>query len=135
MTPKEHASPIRRFFSSRLFLICILFAVGVVALGYARAYYQDYKIAQEIRSLEKEVSQLENKKLESLDILTYVMSDTFVEESARTQLNVKKPGEHVVVVESSVSSAVARGQLHPKDLNNWVKWWYYFVRHSLPETQ
>ena len=53
----------KRFFSSRLFLFIMLGIAVVVAVGYARAYYQDYKIKQEIKSLQDEVSSLQKKKI------------------------------------------------------------------------
>jgi len=43
----------KRFFGSRLFLVIALVVTILVAFSYARAYYQDYTIRQEIQSLQK----------------------------------------------------------------------------------
>lgn len=106
------------------------------AINYARAYYQEYKVKQEISALREEVKHLEQKKLESLKILKYVTSDAFVEEKARTELNLKKPGEQVAVVtgqEEEKKSAYTQDQPGEKQyLSNPVRWWYYITRHSLP---
>lgn len=130
---KRVQSRIRQFFGSRLFLVVALVAVTGVAVGFARAYYQDYEVHQEIKALESQVDQLQKKKLESMTILKYVMSSDFVEDKARTELNLKKPGERVLVVprpgqeaEKALEMGIPR---HP--LSNVVKWWYYFTKHEL----
>jgi len=115
-------------------LIALICAI-LVAIGYGRAYYQDYKIRQEINALQDEVKRLEYKKLESMEILKYVTSDAFVEEKARTELNLKKPGENVMVVtnpEVEVKPSQESKEEKPR-LNNPTKWWYYFTRHELPK--
>ena len=127
---------VRRFFRSRLFLIILLVFITLVALSYARAYYQDYTIRQEIKTLEGEVQRLERKRLESLDILNYVMSDAFVEEKARRELNMKKPGEHVAIIEgqggglSTTPSLEAESEDPRQDISNPLKWVYYFFNSS-----
>lgn len=121
----------KRFFGSRLFLIVLFIIAVLVALGYARAYYQDYKVKQEIKSLQNDVKNLEKKKLESMEILKYVTSDAFVEEKARTELNLKKPGENVLIMKSEEQEdlVLAKNQaVEEKDLSNPMKWWYYFTQ-------
>lgn len=129
MTKKGKQAWIKRFFASRLFLLTSLIVVLLIALGYARAYYQDYKIKQEIRQLEEEVQRLETKKLESLDILKYVTSDDFVEEKARTELNMRRSGEKMVVISREEGDYYKKDQKDESDkhLNNIYKWWYYFT--------
>lgn len=124
-------SKLVRFFNSRAFLVVIFVAGILVLVGYGRAYYRDYKIRHEIVSLQQEVRRLEKKKLETLSILNYVSSPDFVEEKARLELNMRKPGEQVLVIpEVSVSTTVSDTQveeLGKKYLNNPIKWWYYFT--------
>ncbi len=129
---KNEKSFLKRFFGSRWFLATAFVVAVLVAFGYARAYYQDYKIRQEIDSLQEQVKKLEHKKLESMDILKYVTSDAFVEEKARTELNLKKPGENVLIIKNQVESV--EGEETPQKspvektlLNNTIKWWYYFL--------
>ena len=126
----------KRFFSSRLFLFIMLGIAVVVAVGYARAYYQDYKIKQEIKSLQDEVSSLQKKKIQSLDLLKYVSSTAYTEDQARIELNMKKPGENVVFVNNSENSdkqavdvyqEVDSGQF----VSNPLKWLYYFIHKPL----
>jgi len=132
---RSNKHPLRNFFGSRLFLIGMFVLALLVALGFARAYYSDYKVRQEIEALQQEVGRLEKKKFESIKLLDYVTSEEFVEEKARTELNLKKEGEHVVILQGSESNSASTsvdGSVAGADLNNIVKWWYYFTRHSLP---
>ena len=61
---KNEKSFLKRFFGSRWFLVTAFVVAVLVAFGYARAYYQDYKIRQEIDSLQEQVKKLEHKKIE-----------------------------------------------------------------------
>ena len=144
---RAEQTPVRRFFTSRVFLIFALIAALATAFGFARAYYQDYKVRQEINELEAEVKKLEKKKLESMEILKYVTSQNFVEDKARTELNLKKPGEHVIFIQNGNSEeelearnrneSASSAYKAPKEsglsaeeaeaLSNPAKWWYYFT--------
>lgn len=130
----------KRFFNSRLFLFMMLGLAVVVAVGYARAYYQDYKIKQEIENLQNDVSSLKKKKINTIDILQYVSSSAYVEDQARTELNMKKPGESVVFVNNAVENTKNNavnsmdsggGQL----ISNRLKWLYYFIHKPLPKEE
>lgn len=130
---KDHS--VKRFFASRAFLVIALILAIFVAFGFARAYYRDYKVREEIQMLQDEVKRLETKKFESVELLKYVTSDTFVEEKARTELNLKKPGERVVFVNDLGldSDEPTEAELSERsELNNITKWWYYFTHKPLP---
>ncbi len=139
MTMRNQDNPFRRFFASRLFLIILFIVIALIAMSYTRAYYQHYKIQKEIASLKQEIGLLEKKKLESISILEYVQSDTFVEEKARTELHKKKPGEQVLFIESeeidiSEKETSLSAENSRQDMPNPVKWWYYFT-HSTPQEE
>ncbi len=131
-------SPFRRFFGSRLFLLLSLALIALVAMSYARAYYQDYTIRKEITALQEEVQQLQRKRLESMEILAYVTDDAFVEEKARTDLNMKKPGENMLILEHvgvPVEAEETIGAESRQPIANPVKWWYYFTHTPLPSSE
>ncbi|MFA4831348.1 MAG: septum formation initiator family protein [Patescibacteria group bacterium] len=132
MRNSKRQSLIRRFFSSRLFLIAALIILILFAVGYARAYYQDYKIKDEIKELERELRSLETKKIESLEILQYVSSQIFVEDKARTELNLQKSGEKVIIIKrgdgsedqgENISAAASA-----RRLSNLEKWLLFLLR-------
>ncbi len=127
-------SLVSRFFASRLFLVATTVVLLITSLSFARAYYRNYQVQQEIRQLKNEVSELEGKTLESMDILEYVKSDSFVEETARIDQNMKKPGERVIVIKE-VSDVQYGNAENPQQedrgfFTNPVKWWYYFTKHN-----
>ncbi|MBI2989615.1 MAG: septum formation initiator family protein [Candidatus Magasanikbacteria bacterium] len=129
---RQKQSPFKKFFTSRLFLLVALFLAILTAGGFARAYYQDYKVRQEIKKLKEDIDSLEKKKFESLRFLDFVMSDRFVEEKARTELNLKKPDEQVIFIQN-VSGPEPETNAQALDeekkwevLDNPRKWWYYF---------
>ena len=128
-------STIRRFFASRLFLVAGLVILGILAFSFARAYYQDYRLREQIKNLQEQAKQLEKKKFESVELLKYVSSPAFVEETARTELNMKKPGENVLVVtdtilqKSNTTNTTKTEKIIP--LNNPIKWWYYFTHKTI----
>jgi cell division protein FtsB len=130
MPRSKGQSALARFFASRLFLVVALILLIFISLSYARAYYKDYRVRQQITQLQYEVQQLEQNRIESLDILEYVTSDAFVEEKARTELNMQLPGEHVFVVDDSGLDLGERGgansSTHGQNVINPIKWWHYF---------
>lgn len=133
MRNKEKQSVVRRFFQSRLFLLTTSVALLLIAFSYGRAYYEEYQVQQKIRELEQQVQSLEGKKLESLQILQYVNSNNFIEEKARTELNLQKPGENVVFVDGVPTVSTTPALAAPVDeqrLSNPLKWWYYFTHHQ-----
>lgn len=132
---KQSRSPVGRFFSSRLFLIVACIVALLVAMSYARAYYQDYAIRQEIKRLESEVQRLEHKKLESFELLKYVSSDAYVEEKGREEFNLKKPGEQVLIIPNEGGAARHSDVStlpETERLKNPIKWWYYFTHKDIP---
>ncbi len=118
------------FFSSHIFVLIIVLVATMVAFAYGRAYYQDHLVRQEIAYLEEQTKKLEVKKMELLGVLKYVKSDSFTEEKARTELNMVKPGEQVLVVSKteSADSGQENGAVVKWDnISNYKKWFKYFI--------
>ena len=124
------------FFSTKFFLLSLILIAGFVVFVYAKGFYQDFKIKREVESLQKEIDGLESKKLESMEILSYVMSDNFVEEKARTELNMQKDGENIVFFNLDKNFEAQNNDSEEeveniKSLSNPLKWWYYFINKSI----
>jgi len=110
-------------------LVATIVAIMVV-FGYGRAYYQDYLVTQEIQHLQDQEKKLEAKKMELLEVLKYVKSDSFAEEKARTELNMIKPGEQILVVPKTdeISNRQENsGVVGWTNISNYKKWWRYFT--------
>lgn len=128
--PKEKQSTFERVLLSRWFLLALLIVVVIVAVGYARAYYADYQVRAQITALEKEVQNLQKKKFNSLELLERAKTENFLEEKAKTELNLKKPGENVLIIPEIRTRAETDMPNQPVDeerLSNPLKWWYYFT--------
>lgn len=123
---------IRRFFSSYLFLLASMIIAIMVTFSYVRTYYQDYQVRQEIKRLQEDARKLETKKIELLEALRYVQSPSFVEEKARTELNMAKVGEKTLIIQSTTSSTIDNRQTNKTMVNlgsasNYRKWWNLFM--------
>ncbi|MEK7131643.1 MAG: septum formation initiator family protein, partial [Patescibacteria group bacterium] len=111
---------------SKLFTLVASIIAIMVMFGYARAYYQDYLVTQEIQHLQDQTKKLQVKKMELLEVLKYVKSDSFAEEKARTELNMVKPGEAVVVVptaEITDNRQENNAVVGFSNISNYKKWW------------
>ncbi len=131
----------RLLFNPKFFSLVGFIIVLLIAMPLYRNFSQRYKVDQEIKNLEQEVLKLE-KKNESLGgMIKYLESDAFIEEQARLNLGMKKPGEKVVIVEgeqaiktpaSQASSAVFRipglEKNQTKTIGNPERWFYYFFK-------
>ena len=120
----------KNFFSSRLFMLVSSIIAIIAVFGYGRAYYQDYLVTQEIQNLQDQAKKLEVKKLELLEVLKYVKSDSFAEEKARTELNMVKPGEQVLVAPKTAGADNRQennGMVGWSNISNYKKWWQYFT--------
>lgn len=122
----------KSFLASRGSLIIGMVVLFFLSVVFGRTYYQNFTIQEEIRRLQEETVRLKAKKIETLEALKYVQSPTYVEEKARTELNLVKNGERVTVVLGGPATfATAIGQSGKKMINsdqttNPQKWWKYF---------
>jgi cell division protein FtsB len=75
----------------------------VIALGYAfsRRAWQQYQLRQGIAALTNERERITSKNRELQDVITYLSSPGFVEQEARLRMDLKKPGEQVLVIDDS----------------------------------
>ena len=129
--PTKEKNKWTAFFKSRWFLMAIFVFTVLVIFVYVRAYYRDYQVNQEIAHLQDEVKRLENKKMETIELLKFVQSKDFVEQKARTELNLVKPGEQLTVIDGGTTT-VNPGQENDKmlklnNISNPMKWWLDFV--------
>lgn len=129
--PTNRESFLRRFFNSSLFLFSAIIVATLVIFSFCRTYYQEYQTKQEMARLQEDIDGLKVKKLELLEKLKYVQSQAFIERAARSELNMSKAGEKVLVFASS-NTADNIGQpldnvVVSKDEPNYLKWWRYFM--------
>lgn len=125
----------KQIFYSRWFLLVLFVLVIFLALSYTRAYYQEYKVQQEITNLRNELGSLQGKKLETIELLKYVQTDEFLEDKARTELNLVKPGERMAVIPTDSAGDDSRQDsgkvLEFTKLINPFKWFKLFFLRDI----
>ncbi|NCO79828.1 hypothetical protein CO116_03000 [Candidatus Falkowbacteria bacterium CG_4_9_14_3_um_filter_38_19] len=135
---------IKIFSSQKLLALLGLIIIILISLPLAKNVSRRYRINQEIKELEKEISALENKNLDFKELVSYLESDQFVEEQARLKLGLKKEGEAVAVISGPTtgeSPAAATSspiynipgleKIQPaKPISNLERWWRYFFEPS-----
>ena len=98
---------------------------------------QQYEINTEIKGLNTEIKNLEEKNSNFIKLIDYLESDQFVEEQARLKLNYQKEGEELIIIKNkdSVSNNSIQRNLfgkeegiNIKEKSNPGKWLYYFFK-------
>ena len=127
---------VKKIISSKIFIFAASFILIALAISVIRESYHKAKLAEEIEGLKSEVERLEGRNQQLSSLLGYFKEDTYLEKEARLKLNLKKPGEKVVILPQSQSSeysilnetenneAKESSSVNGKD--NWWKWWEYF---------
>jgi hypothetical protein len=118
------------FIASPLFVIIGIVVALFLIVRLGATGYERYLIKQEIASYEAQRTALERKKLESLDLLAYVSSDGFIEETARTELNMILPGERTAIIQTGDGNGGGRLDQTTEQTawGNVVSWWTYFLQ-------
>ena len=115
------------FFSSQRFVaIVALLLLALVVWPLAKNQNRQKAIDLEIESVKQEIVEYEQKNAELDKMLSYVQSNTSLEEQARLNLGLKKPGETVLVIQDTATSSgsVARNEVDGR--SNFDRWLDYF---------
>lgn len=132
MMSVRETQPGKGFLASRWSLIIGVVVLFILIVAFIRAYYQNFRTQEEIKRLQAEASRLESKKLETLEALKYVQSPAYVEEKARTELNLVRVGEHVSVISGATSATddsigqTLKKVIESENITNPRQWWNYF---------
>ena len=103
------------FISQYIFVILLIYVL--IILG--RSVYKNYQTNQKIVKMENEIRHLEEEKNYLENIIVYYQSDSFKELEARRKLNLQKPGEKVMAVESqSISESGNLEDIYSKTLQS-----------------
>lgn len=110
----------QKFYTFFLIILIIL-----VCLPLLRNWRQKQIIEDEIQNFREEIAakEISNKKLR--EAITYLESDSSLEETARLNLGMKKPGESVAVIKEEIATSSQLTQ-ELKVESNYLKWFKYF---------
>lgn len=107
-----------------LFLIFSLFKVG-------KELFKRHAINREINNLNKQLVAVQQEKDKLQDLISYLETDKYVEEQARLQLNLSKPGENRIDMANNPQEKTVEIAVESEDLPNWKKWFNYFFASNL----
>lgn len=124
----HHNNIFYRLFSNQRFLAIVgLILLLLIILPLARTYSQKRVIENEISGVQQEIAQFEKDNQELKEMLSYLQSDQSLEAQARMNLNLKKPGETVVVIENQEEIKNSDDvQDNEEEISNLKKWFNYF---------
>ena len=140
---------IKKLLSSKVFLFLISLILIALVTSLGRESYRKYLLVKEINQLKADIEQMEGKSQQLANLMEYFKEESYLEKEARLKLNLKKPGEEVVIVsehsntDPEVSLTSEQGSEEQKDIGtssvevnkettNYWKWWEYFFQ-SFPE--
>jgi len=128
------------FLNAKFLAFLGLTIIILISFPIAKNVSQRHKVGDEVRGLEEEIRLSKDKNARLKKLINYLNSDQYVEEQARMNFGMKKPGERAVVVDlprgaiasagtdiGGVSSLGGTDMARPrKTVGNPEKWWRYF---------
>jgi cell division protein FtsL len=102
-----------------------LFLVYIVVI-LSRVVWQNYQVNKQVDSLKNQIASLQQSNHDLQNEILYFQTDAYKEELARQQLNLQRPGEHVIIVPRDTSTNSSGEQTRGQPLPNWQQWWNFF---------
>ncbi len=129
---KQQHRPESGFFASwlankKVFAIIALVFLLLILVPLAKNYNRKRIVEKEIADIQQEIAEFEAKNRDLKEMVDYLQSDQSLEEQARLNMGMKKPGETVAVIQGDAFGTVMVEAARPASLPNWQKWWQYFV--------
>lgn len=112
----------------RLLLLVVLLFLGIISWPLVKTYSQRRLVEKEITDIQTRISEFEDKGQELQTLADYLSSGQSLEEQARLNLNLKKPGEAVIIFDDNQKKTVSSEvpTVTAETVNNFSKWWLYF---------
>jgi cell division protein FtsB len=110
---------------SKFATVLLLVVFSVVTLITTQLYLQKKQVNSAVAMLQKQSDELTRDNQQLSELIKYLDTTEFREKEAREKLNLKKPGEEVVVLNSSDAEGLVSGANESTDPNP-KKWFNYF---------
>jgi cell division protein FtsB len=91
-------SPPKYYVRNGLIALILLLAIGFIIRNLFIIFERKYTIEQEKQALTKQVSRIKQDSLSLEQIKEYISSSAYQEREAKQKLDLKKPGEQVVLI-------------------------------------
>ncbi len=132
---KNNTTIYKKLIKSKLFFIFLIPIFLALASGIFQNLYYRYRSQQDLNKLNAEINNLNKQKEELAKLIDYYRNEANLEKEARIRLNVKKEGEHAVIILPSATSTSESGEsiagpggTGMEGLPNYKQWWYYFFK-------
>ena len=138
----QKTKKIKKILSSKIFLFIVVFILIFLLIGLIKETYRKHQLTSEINELKSNIDKLEGDNQQLVDLMDYFKEDSYLEKEARIKLNLKIPGETVVVLSKDIIDGVEvvrSGSLDEEEnkeadlenndsveVTNYWKWWEYF---------
>ena len=125
---QEKNSRVLRFFSSQKFIAFAALVFFIIhAFHLAKSYSRRVAGEREIDAMREKIAQYEKDTSDLHEIIDYLSSPEGAEEQGRSSLNLKMPGEAVVVIDKTqnLNEDNKEGE-SSEDCGNLKLWWNYF---------
>lgn len=116
----------RLFINQRFLAVVGLIFLVLIVFPLARTYSQRKMVEKEISDVQKQINEFESANQGLKEMVAYLNSDQSLEEEARLNLNLKKDGEQVIVINNNEDQASTSSLLVPSKKSNLAKWKDYF---------
>lgn len=131
----NHENTFHRALHSRSLLVVEVILLVLVGVALGKEVVIRYSIQREISQLQKQYQDLQGSNVEIGSVISYLESDTYAEEQARSKLGLKKEGESVIllpqdtqIAEQSSSQSATESATQDAQSNT-TRWWDYFFRN------
>jgi cell division protein FtsB len=118
----------KRAWSTVFFIVIVVYLVFILS----RSLWQNYKVNQEIKSLEQEVTTLEEENQRLKNLVLYYRTDSYKEKEARRKLLMKMPDEKVLALpeteynheqaEDQIDNEKDRDKYQEPNYKLWIKY-------------
>lgn len=112
-------SPFMQFFSSRIGLGALALVLVWLVGGTVREVSRAREAQKELEGLKQEITELEGKNSELRALIGYFGNSDYIEQEARSRLNLKKPGEGVIILVEEATSTDGSTQTHDTENKGW----------------
>lgn len=126
----------KRFLGSKILFLVSLFILIFFSVNLAREIINRRDLEKEVEQLKANMSGLAERNQELGGLIEYFKTTDFVEEEARTKLNLRKPGEHIIIVPEETKAGgqsdrepianLSAGEI--KTFSNPERWFNYFFK-------
>lgn len=130
---------LKRILASKALFLVSLAVLLFFSVNLAREIFNRRDLEKDITGIKEEIDALSGRNQELSGLIEYYKSADFVEEVARTKLNLKKEGEKIIIVpeeqdraagEQSEFAPVMQQRLTLDSRPNPVRWWQYFFKNE-----